>query len=99
MSVEAGVLGTEGEYCRRSQEAEVTEIWSVLGALPGGGLVLGHENWEKCGEGWRREEHGGSRGYGCIDVGDATGGRSVRPQYNPPRTGVGRRSKGGREPR
>lgn len=98
MSVEAGVLGTEGEYCRRSEEAEVTVIWSVLGALPGGGLVLGHENWEECGEGWRRgEEHGGSRGYGCIDVGDATG-RSVCPEYNPPRTEGRRRSKGGREP-
>lgn len=101
ISIEAGVPGTEGKYCRRSEEGEVTMIWSVLGGLPGGGLVLGPVNWEECGEGWRRrKEHDGSRGYGCIDVGDATGGRSVCPEYNPPRTEGSRRrrSKGGREP-
>ena len=27
MSVEAGVLGTEGEYCRRSEEEEVTVMF------------------------------------------------------------------------
>lgn len=100
ISIEAGVPGTEGKYCRRSEEGEVTMIWSVLGGLPGGGLVLGHENWEEYGKGWSRgEEHDGSRGYGCID-GDATGGRSVCPEYNPPRTEGSRRrrSKGGREP-
>ena len=54
ISVEVGVPGTERKYCRRSEEGEVTIIWSVLGGLLGGGLVLGHENWEECGEGWRR---------------------------------------------
>ena len=101
ISVEVGVPGTERKYCRRSEEGEVTIIWSVLGGLLGGGLVLGHENWEECGEGGRRgKEQGGSRGYGCIDVGDATGDRSVCPGYNPPRTEGSRRrrSKGGRKP-
>ena len=72
MSIEVGVPGTEGEYCRRSEEGEVTMIWSVQGGLPGGGgFALGHENWEECGEGGGEEKsmvgaegvHRGGRAY------------------------------------
>jgi hypothetical protein len=54
---QASIVG-QREKARVFREAFLEEV----------GFDLGHENWEECAEGWRREANNGSRGVSAAHL-------------------------------